>query len=101
MAIEVAGGIYCPLSPRDPQQRLHTLVQQTQSRFTLVHYVTKNMFQSDITLVDIDFLLFNSNNNTESEVDVNLLSDVLVTSDDIAFILFTSGSTGTPKAVSQ
>ena len=39
MAIEMVGGIYCPLSPHDPQQRLHTLVQQTQSRLVLVHCI--------------------------------------------------------------
>ncbi|CAF4379848.1 unnamed protein product, partial [Rotaria sordida] len=32
MAIEMAGGVYCPLSPRDPRHRLHALLQQTQSR---------------------------------------------------------------------
>ena len=24
MAIEMVGGVYCPLSPRDPQHRLHS-----------------------------------------------------------------------------
>ncbi|CAF1591220.1 unnamed protein product, partial [Adineta steineri] len=37
MGIEMAGGVYCPLSPRDPQHRLHALVEQTQSRLVLVH----------------------------------------------------------------
>ena len=36
----------------------------------------------------------------ESDVDVDRLSNVLVTPDNIAYIIFTSGSTGTPKAVS-
>ncbi|CAF1283871.1 unnamed protein product [Adineta steineri] len=27
MGIEMAGGVYCPLSPRDPQHRLHALVE--------------------------------------------------------------------------
>ncbi|CAF4148434.1 unnamed protein product, partial [Adineta steineri] len=37
MGIEMAGGVYCPLSPRDPQHRLHALTQQTQSRLVLIH----------------------------------------------------------------
>ena len=45
MAIEMVGGVYCPLSPRDPQHRLHALVQQTQSRLVLVHWLTKTKFQ--------------------------------------------------------
>ncbi|CAF4473103.1 unnamed protein product, partial [Adineta steineri] len=48
MAIEMGGGVYCPLSPRDPQHRLHTLVQQTQSRLVLIHWLTKNKFNNDI-----------------------------------------------------
>ena len=42
MGIELAGGVYCPLSPRDPQHRLHALTKQTQSRLVLVHYLTKS-----------------------------------------------------------
>ena len=26
IAIEMVGGVYCPLSPRDPQHRLHALI---------------------------------------------------------------------------
>ncbi len=99
MAIEMAGGVYCPLSPRDPQHRLHALVKQTQSRLLLVHHLTKTKFENDVISVDIDLVLIN--NYVESDVDINRLSNVLVTSDDIAYIIFTSGSTGTPKAVSD
>ncbi len=101
MAIEMVAGVYCPLSPRDPQHRLHTLVRQTQSRLILVHPLTKAKFQNDFILVDIDLLLINNNNTAKSDSDVNQLSNVSVTSDDIAYIIFTSGSTGIPKAVSR
>ncbi len=97
----MTGGIYCPLSPRDPQQRLHALVQKTRSHLVLVHWLTKSKFQNDFILVDIDLLLINNNNNVQSNADVNRLSNVSVTSDHIAYIIFTSGSTGTPKAVSH
>ncbi len=101
MAIEMAGGVYCPLSPRDPQHRLHTLVRQTQSRLILVHPLTKAKFQNDSILVDIDLLLINNDNNVQSYADVDRLSNVPVKSDHIAYIIFTSGSTGTPKGVSH
>ncbi len=101
MAIEMAGGVYCPLSPRDSQHRLHTLVQQTQSRLILVHWLTTTKFQNNFILIDIDLLLINSNNNVEGDANISRLSNVTVTSDNIAYIIFTSGSTGTPKAVSH
>ncbi|CAF4185386.1 unnamed protein product [Adineta steineri] len=98
MAIEMAGGVYCPLSPRDPQHRLHTLVQQTQSRLVLIHWLTKNKFNNDILLIEIQSILFN--NGVMSDADFDRLSSITVTPNDIAYIIFTSGSTGIPKAVS-
>jgi non-ribosomal peptide synthetase component F len=101
MAIEIAGGVYCPLSPRDPQHRLHALVQQSQSHLVLVHGLTKAKFQNNFLLVDIDLILIKNNDNVQSDADIDRLSSVSVTSDDIAYIIFTSGSTGAPKAVSH
>ncbi|CAF1439335.1 unnamed protein product [Adineta ricciae] len=97
MAIVMAGGVYCPLFPRDPQQRLHALLQQTQSRLVLVHYLTKDKFQNDVISSDINAVLTDENQGIN--VDVDRLSDVIVTPDSVAYIIFTSGSTGTPKAV--
>ncbi|CAF4063714.1 unnamed protein product, partial [Adineta steineri] len=96
MSIEMAGGVYCPLSPRDPQHRLHTLTQQTQSRLILVHYLTKIKFHHNIVLLDIDLIV--SNNERGENGDTDGLSNVLLAAKDMAYIIFTSGSTGTPKA---
>ena len=74
MAIEMAGSVYCSLSPRDPQHRLHSLLEQTQSRFVLVHYLTKTKFNDDIVTLDIDSVL--TENDVESHVDVDSLSNV-------------------------
>ncbi|CAF1216376.1 unnamed protein product [Adineta steineri] len=97
MAIEMSGGVYCSLSPRDPQHRLHALVQQTQSRIVLIHWLTKNMFMDDITTFSISSILVN--NDMHSIVHTDRLSNVIVRPDNVAYIIFTSGSTGTPKAI--
>ena len=99
MAIEMIGGVYCPLSPRDPQHRLHELLQQTRSALVLTHFLTATKCNSISVSLDIDSVLIN--NDVESDVAIDQLSSVLVTSDYIAYIIFTSGSTGTPKAVSS
>ncbi|CAF1481617.1 unnamed protein product [Adineta ricciae] len=96
MTIEMVGGVYCPLSPRDPQHRLHALVQETQTRLVLVHYLTKLKFNDDIISLDIASLLIG--NDRQNDIDVNRLSSVVVTHNSTAYIIFTSGSTGTPKA---
>ncbi|CAF4237570.1 unnamed protein product, partial [Adineta steineri] len=95
MGIEMAGGVYCPLPPRDPQQRLHALIQQTQSRLVLVHWLTKSKFNNKI--VSTDTHLGWINNDKISDIDVDQLSNITVTRNDIAYIIFTSGSTGIPK----
>ena len=99
MAIEMVGAVYCPLSPRDPHHRLHSLLQQTQSGLVLVHWLTKTKFNDDIISFDIDSML--NNNEINNDIDVDRLSTVEVTPGNIAYIIFTSGSTGTPKAVSN
>ncbi|CAF4096010.1 unnamed protein product, partial [Adineta steineri] len=98
MAIEMAGGVYFPLSARDPENRLHMLLQQTKSRLVLFHYVTRNKFNDIITMLNIDFILIN--NNLFQLVNIDQLSSVYLTIDSIAYIIFTSGSTGIPKGVS-
>ncbi|CAF4449170.1 unnamed protein product, partial [Adineta steineri] len=95
MAIEMVGGVYFPLSFRDPENRLHILLQQTQSRLILSHYLTKNKFNDTITILDIDSILVN--NNLFQHINIDQLSSVHVTIDSIAYIIFTSGSTGLPK----
>ena len=97
MAIEMVGGVYCPLSPRDPQHRLHSLVRQTQCRLVLVHHLTKAKFSADIISLEIDSML--TDNDMHAVIDIVRLSNVLITRESIAYIIFTSGSTGAPKAV--
>lgn len=99
MSIQLTGGVYCPLSPRDPQQRLSELIQQTQTGLVLVHSATTSKFTTDTLTLNIDSALIN---NTILDIDVNVdrLSEVKVTPDDLSYVIFTSGSTGTPKAVS-
>jgi non-ribosomal peptide synthetase component F len=98
MSIEMAGGVYCPLSPRDPEQRLHALIKQTQSHVVLVHYMTQDKFENDIITVDIDAIV--NTNVIINNDDLDRLSNIIVTPESMAYVIFTSGSTGTPKAVS-
>ncbi|CAF3797091.1 unnamed protein product, partial [Adineta steineri] len=97
MGIEMAGGVYCPLSPRDPQHRLYALIQQTECRLVLAHYQTKTKFNDNISSFIIDLILVNQ--NREYIVDIDRLSDIIITSEHIAYVVFTSGSTGIPKGV--
>ncbi|UJR12976.1 hypothetical protein I4U23_000001 [Adineta vaga] len=96
MAIEMVGGAYCPLSPRDPPHRLHTLVEQTNSHLVLAHWLTKNKIHDENIVVNVDLIL--TNNDIQNNTGFDQLSNVIVTPENIAYIIFTSGSTGVPKA---
>jgi len=98
MSIEIVGAIYCPLSPRDPEQHLHALVKQTKSCLVLVHWMTSDKFEGDDITFDIDGAI-NIDNSVDDDA-LDQLSSVTITPDSIAYVIFTSGSTGTPKAVS-
>ncbi|CAF1420124.1 unnamed protein product [Adineta steineri] len=96
MVIEMIGCMYCPLSPQDPQHRLHALVEQTQNRVLLTHYLTKRKFHDNIVSLDVDTVLLE--NGMEIYANLDRLSSVIVVADNIAYVIFTSGSTGIPKA---
>jgi acyl-CoA synthetase (AMP-forming)/AMP-acid ligase II len=98
LAIMMSGGVYCPVSPRDSEHHLDLILQQTQSRFVLVHYLTETKFNNDIISYNIDSIL--SNSDAARYVDIERLSDIVVTTKNIAYISFSSGSTGTTKVVS-
>lgn len=98
MAIEIVGGVYCPLSPRDPEQRLHQLVKTTHAPMVLVHWLTKTKFVNGIRSLNVDEIMINC--SIADNMNVNFLSDILMSADDIAYVIFTSGSTGVPKGVS-
>jgi len=93
----MAGGVYCPLSPRDPEQRLTTLLEETKTRVLLVHSITRQEFGNEILIVDIDMTI--KMKTFGDKVKVDLLSSVMFTCESLAYVIFTSGSTGTPKAV--
>src|ERR1700722_4280176 len=103
----MTGAVYCPLSPRDPQQRLQALIEQIHSRLVLLHGMTLDKFKdadhAASTLVDIDLVLSWDDPNVSliNEIDLDRLSSVSVNPDSIACVIFTSGSTGPPKAVTM
>ena len=94
----MVGGAYCPLSPRDPEQRLGALLEQTQSPLVLLHWMTRGKFKHDTVTFDIAAAV--TEKETVNHKDLDRLSTVKVTSENIAYVIFTSGSTGMPKAVS-
>ena len=98
MAIEMAGGVYCPLSPRDPQHRFKQLMEQSDTPVILVHWVTKRKFSSNRAFFETNQLVINY--IVDSKLDIDQLTNIVLMESNITYIVVTSGSTGSPKAVS-
>jgi non-ribosomal peptide synthetase component F len=45
-SIMYVGGVYCPLNPTDPYERLVSLLEQTHGQYVLVHEKTRSQFPS-------------------------------------------------------
>lgn len=94
LGILKAGGVYVPLDPTFPQERLRAILQDTQAKVLLTQaHLLPNLpaiAQQSICL-DRDWEIIDRfpAHNRETEIDL----------DQTAYIIYTSGTTGKPKGV--
>ena len=93
--IWIAGGVYLPLDPSYPRERLRYFLQDAQAQFLLVEpeLIGTIEFPEDKTLV----LVPNQDLVTREIVRTQVFSTISI--DHQAYLLYTSGSTGEPKGV--
>ncbi|MFI1370365.1 non-ribosomal peptide synthetase, partial [Streptomyces griseochromogenes] len=89
-----AGGVYVPLDPGYPEQRLNFMMRDAQAPFLITQAALRGRFSVlDIEQVVIDEawpdLSRHGSGNLEPQAGP----------DDLAYIIYTSGSTGRPKGV--
>lgn len=96
LAINKAGGLWAPLDPSYPLQRLQTIVSQTKSRLALTSPSYAELgVQLTGTVVEVTPRLDVQLSRVAGTSD--RAPETAVTPRDPVYLLFTSGSTGTPK----
>ncbi|MBD2339092.1 amino acid adenylation domain-containing protein [Calothrix sp. FACHB-156] len=92
LGILKAGGVYVPLDPDYPPERLAGMLEDVQPQVVLTQtdFIDKLPAFTNILAVDAAAIAEESTENLNAEV----------TADNLAYIMYTSGSTGKPKGVS-
>ncbi|WP_179867010.1 non-ribosomal peptide synthetase [Bacillus pseudomycoides] len=90
LAILKVGGIYVPIDPSTPRERIKYIIENSDCNFILT-----NILELDLsfrgTLIDIT--------SNESLMEMNTNLGLSYSKEDVAYIIYTSGSTGNPKGV--
>lgn len=96
IAVLKAGGVYLPLDPAYPKERLTHMLEDAKPSIVLTHGVLID------TLPQLGipyFCLERTGDCISSELSTNL--NCSIRSDQLAYVIYTSGSTGKPKGIGQ
>jgi amino acid adenylation domain-containing protein len=91
LAVLKAGGVYVPLHPAHPDQRLRQVVRETEAPLVLTDDTLHDRARELATRTLVV--------RPEPAPPGTVAPDVVVRSDQLAYVMYTSGSTGTPKGV--
>jgi amino acid adenylation domain-containing protein len=94
LAILKAGGVYLPIDPAYPQERLTFMLQDSQAKLILTQDCLIANLQTDkIKVVNFDRDWY----EIEKQAEYNPQSSIA--GNNLAYVIYTSGSTGLPKGV--
>jgi amino acid adenylation domain-containing protein len=91
LAVLRAGGVYVPLDPSYPDERLAYLVADARPRVLLAETATADRLPGGVAAILLD--------EPAAEVGDGAEVEPGVTADNLAYVMYTSGSTGRPKGV--
>ena len=94
LALLKAGGVYVPLDPSNPQERLSFIVNETRPKVVLAQ---ERLLQC-LPELDAKSICLDNDWSTVSAESADPVGN-LTHSESLGFLIYTSGSTGAPKAV--
>ncbi|WP_258728522.1 amino acid adenylation domain-containing protein [Bacillus atrophaeus] len=91
MGILKAGGVYLPIDPHYPIERIEYMLQDSQAKWLLSKRTEQELpqFAGEVLYLDEEHLFQGEESNLDRESEPS----------DLAYIIYTSGSTGNPKGV--
>lgn len=94
LGILKAGGVYVPLNPTDPKERLTSILEDTQAKVLL----TQAQFLPSLPTIAEHTICLDKNWETIQQLPThNPETEIAI--DKTAYIIYTSGTTGKPKGV--
>ena len=93
LAVLKLGGVYVPLDPINPEERLKVILEDVNARFLLTHQALKDRLPEYK-----EKILFYEEAAHSTFLPVIEVSSV-PTAEDLAYVIYTSGSTGKPKGI--
>ncbi|HEY7818065.1 MAG TPA: amino acid adenylation domain-containing protein, partial [Vicinamibacteria bacterium] len=94
LAVLKAGGVYVPLDPEYPGERLSFMIEDTRLEAVL----TQKTLEGDLRHLAVPLVIADDGEGG-SAAGIEADGDAATSPDDLAYAMFTSGSTGEPKAV--
>ncbi len=89
-----AGGIYVPLDPANPKDRLAVILEDAQAEILLTqNEMLQQVPEGNHKVITLESIYKEHKNGTVRNLDVGLNPN------DLAYIIYTSGSTGKPKGI--
>lgn len=95
LAVLKAGKAFCPISPDTPRERLKFILQDLAATFVITSSAQSEQIRTvaNVQTILADQELIKGDDKSERRLPA-------VSTDSLAYVLYTSGSTGLPKAVS-
>ncbi len=105
-----AGGVYVPLDPQAPAERIGYIIENCGIRVLLTNKERRAALSAD-TIASLDYCVMTDGSGSNGagnkivpwamlgDFPADRVPEVVLTETDLAYILYTSGSTGRPKGV--